>query len=175
MPAQPVDADSVIWPEHMVLKGHDIFIEFDQEHIKRLEAKRAAMYYWRQDAPQRESALGGLDLEIIFSEGEPSRVIARGNATTRYFQEARGTTSEMEWAQGTVIRLDLEGGTLKQARLENADARHYSAEMVRQGRVPMAVHPDSIQVGATRPVAPPRRSPPPAPEATRPPRPWTLP
>lgn len=166
-PAPTASPDSVAVPEQMVLKGREIQIRFEEEKISFLEAERAAMYYWRQDAPKRPSALGGLKLAVEFNGGEPSVVTAEGNATTRYFRDPEAVEAEMERAQGALIRLTLEDGALKRAFLTDADARHYSSEMVRRGLVPMAVHPDSIQIAATRPATRPAvgkaaRKPPPA-------------
>ncbi|MFO7768804.1 MAG: hypothetical protein R6W82_07595 [bacterium] len=148
-PTRPDTAGAAI-PERMRLDGREIIITLEDEKIRRLVATRAAMYYWREDAPDRESALGGIDMEVEFEEGEPSVVEAVGNATTRYFQDLESPTTGMGRAQGALIRLTLEDGALKMAYLEKSFAWQYSADMVAAGRVPMAVHPDSVQVGATR-------------------------
>ncbi len=137
-------------PERMRLEGRDITITLEEERIRRLVATRAAMYYWREDVPERESALGGIDLDVLFEQGEPRVVTATGNATTRYFQDLEAATTGMGRAQGAEIRLTLKDGVLEQAHLKKSFAWQYGADMVAAGRVPMAVHPDSVQVGASR-------------------------
>jgi hypothetical protein len=137
-------------PELMVLDGNDIRITLGDEELRRLEATRAAMYYWREDTPDRQSAMGGLDLQVEFEGGEPSVVTAIGNATTRFYQDVDVEDAGVQRALAALIRLTLEDGDLKNAHLEDGNAWQYSAEMVFAGRVPMAVHPDSIQVGAGR-------------------------
>jgi lipopolysaccharide export system protein LptA len=157
-------------PERMVLDGNDITITLDESELRRLEASRAAMYYWREDTPDRQSAMGGLDLQVEFEGGEPSIVTAIGNATTRFYQDVDVEDAGIQRALAALIRLTLEDGDLKVAHLEDGNAWQYSAEMVFAGRVPMAVHPDSIQVGAgrrpqgaERPTTGPPGAPPPPP------------
>lgn len=137
-------------PEHMVLKGSDILITLNEENIEHLEAVRAAMYYWREDVPYRQSAMGGNELDIKFENGEPSVVESRGNAVTRYFDNLDEEESGLQRALAALIRLTLEDGDLKLAFLENGNAAYYSADHVSLGLVPMAVHPDSVKVGARR-------------------------
>jgi lipopolysaccharide export system protein LptA len=155
-------------PEHMVLVGREIDLTIREEELRYLTAGRGAMYYWRQDHPDRSSAMGGLKLEILFEGGEPAVVTATGNATSRFFQSMVEPGSDMIRALGTLIRLTLMDGELKEAHLEKGSLTKYSAVLVETGRVPMAVHPDSVQVGAARPpagrraqeVKPPGRPPP---------------
>ncbi len=137
-------------PEHMVLKGYDIAITLVDESLEHLEATRAAMYYWREDVPERQSAMGGNELDVSFDGGEPSVVEARGNAVTRFFDSLDTEESGLQRAMAALIRLTLEDGELKLAYLENGNAWYYAASLVSQGLVPMAVHPDSIKVGARR-------------------------
>lgn len=137
-------------PERMVLKGRDITIILEEERLKHLAAIRAAMYYWREDVPDRQSAMGGNELDVTFEGGEPSVVESRGNAVTRYFDSLDTEESGLQRAMAALIRLTLEDGELKWAYLENGNAWYYDAVSVSQGLVPMAVHPDSIQVMAKR-------------------------
>ena len=153
-------------PELMALAGTDITITLEEEQLKGLKANRAAMYYWREDVPERQSAMGGIDLEVQFEEGEPRIVTAEGNATARFFQDADDEDSGVQRALAGLIRLTLRDGDLEVAHLENGTAKQYTMDMFMLGRVPMAVHPDSIQVGAgSRPTRqtgpPPPRQPPP--------------
>jgi hypothetical protein len=77
-------------------------------------------------------------------------VESRGNAVTRYFDSLDDEESGLQRALAALIRLTLEDGELKLAFLENGNAAYYSADYIRRGLVPMAVHPDSIKVGARR-------------------------
>lgn len=148
-------------PELMVLRGTDIAITLEEEDLRRLVATRAAMYYWREDAPDKQSAMGGIDLDVRFENGEPSVVTARGNATTRFFQDADDENAGIQRALAALIRLTLKDGELQVAHLENGTAKQYTMDMYRLGKVPMAVHPDSIRVGAgSRPERSRRRPPP---------------
>jgi hypothetical protein len=155
-------------PEHMVLVGREIDLTLQEEQLRHLTAGRGAMYYWRQDHPDRSSAMGGLEIDILFEGGEPSVVTARGNAISRFFQSMVEPESDMIRALGTLIRLTLVDGELKEAHLEKGGLTKYSAVLVAAGEVPMAVHPDSVLVGAARPpvgrgarrVIPPGRPPP---------------
>jgi len=140
-------------PEHMVLVGREIDLSIQEEELRYLTAGRGAMYYWRQDHPDRSSAMGGLILDILFEGGQPSVVTATGNATSRFFQSMVDPGSDMIRALGTLIRLTLMDGELKEAHLEKGSLTKYSAVLLEAGGVPMAVHPDSVQVGAARPPA----------------------
>jgi len=137
-------------PEYMVLKGSEILITLNEESMEHLEAVRAAMYYWREDVPYRQSAMGGNELDIGFENGDPTVVESRGNAVTRYFDNLDEEESGLQRAMAAMIKLTLEDGDLKLAFLENGNAAYYSADHVSRGLVPMAVHPDSIKVGARR-------------------------
>lgn len=140
-------------PEHMVLVGREIDLDLEAGELRHLTAQRASMYYWRQDHPDRSSAMGGLELDILFEGGEPSVVTAEGNAVTRFFRSMVDADSEMIRALGRLIRLTLVDGGLQEAWLEKGSATQYSARLVEAGQVPLAVHPDSVQVGAARPPA----------------------
>jgi hypothetical protein len=140
-------------PEHMVLVGSEIDLDLEARELRHLTAERASMYYWRQDHPDRSSAMGGLLLDIFFEGGEPSVVTAEGNAVTRFFRSMVDADSEMIRALGRTIRLTLRDGELQEAWLEKGSATQYSAKLVAAGQVPLAVHPDSVQVGAARPPA----------------------
>jgi len=135
-------------PEHMVLKGRDITITLVDESLEHLRASRAAMYYWRDDVPERQSAMGGNALEVTFDDGEPSIVESRGNAVTRYFDSLDTEESGLQRAMAALIRLTLHDGDLEKAYLENGNAWYYDAYSISRGLVPMAVHPDSIKIRA---------------------------
>ena len=135
-------------PEHMVLKGRDITITLVDESLEHLRASRAAMYYWRDDVPERQSAMGGNELEVTFDDGEPSIVESRGNAVTRYFDSLDTEESGLQRAMAALIRLTLHDGDLEKAYLENGNAWYYDAYSISRGLVPMAVHPDSIKIRA---------------------------
>lgn len=137
-------------PDHMRLVGRDINISLDGERLDVLTAERGAMYYWREDLPDRTSALGGMNLVVTFVGGEPEIVEARQNAVTRYFTDMEADEADMVRALASLIRFTLEDGTFKVANLENGSAVMYSSDMVHAGVVSMAVHPDSVRVGATR-------------------------
>ncbi len=152
-------------PELMTLVGSDIAITLEDEELRRLVATRAAMKYWREDTPDKKSAMGGIDLDIVFENGEPSVVTAKGNAATVFFQDVDDEDSAVQRSLAALIQLVLGEGNLELAHLENGTARQYTADMYLLGKVPMAVHPDSVQVGAgSRPergTKPPPRPPPP--------------
>lgn len=138
-------------PELMDLVGQDIRITLEEERLDELTATRAAMYYWREDLPERQSAMGGMELQITFLGGEPSVIEARENAVARYFESIeRKDDSRLVRAMAALIRLTVEDGEFKAASLENGIASLYSADMVNLGVVSMAVHPDSVRVGASR-------------------------
>ncbi|MFC1500107.1 hypothetical protein ACFL6T_03710 [Candidatus Zixiibacteriota bacterium] len=137
-------------PDHMRLIGRDIDISLEGERLDVLTAQRGAMYYWREDLPERTSALGGMELVITFISGEPENVEARQNAVTRYFTDLEAGDSDMVRMLASLIRFTLEDGAFKRANLENGNAVMYSADIVRSGVVSMAVHPDSVRVGAVR-------------------------
>lgn len=137
-------------PEHMRLVGKDIAVTLEEERLRYLSANRAAMYYWRKDLPGRQSAMGGMKLLVTFEGGEPVEIEARGNAVTRYFSSMEEEESSMVKALAALIRLNVEDGEFTTASLENGTAVLYSADVMRQGIVSMAVHPDSVQVGASR-------------------------
>jgi len=137
-------------PDHMRLVGRDIDISLEGERLDVLTAQRSAMYYWREDLPERTSALGGMELVITFIGGEPENVEARQNAVTRYFTDMEAVDSDMVRMLASLVRFTLEGGAFKRANLENGSAVMYSSDIVRSGVVSMAVHPDSVRVGAVR-------------------------
>jgi len=137
-------------PDHMRLVGTDITISLDAEQLDMLTAQRGAMYYWREDLPERASALGGMELDITFTGGEPEIVEARGNAVTRYFTDLEAAAPDMVRMMASLVRFTLENGAFSWAHLETGEAKMYSYELVMAGIVPMAVHPDSVRVGATR-------------------------
>ncbi len=134
--------------EMMTLVGSDITITLEDDELHQLVAARAAMKYWREDTPEKRSAMGGLDLDIVFENGEPSVVTAEGNAATVFFQDVDDDDAGVQRALSALIRLVLENGDLELAHLENGTAKQYTADMYLLGRVPLAVHPDSVQVGA---------------------------
>jgi hypothetical protein len=119
------------------------------------------MYYWREDLPDRASALGGMELEVIFVDGEPETVEARDNAVTRYFTDLDVSDPDLVRMMATLVRFTLEDGAFKWAHLETGEAKMYSYNLVMAGVVPMAVHPDSVRVGAARPPEGSRAAPPP--------------
>ena len=137
-------------PDYMRLVGRDIDISLDGERLDVLTTKRGAMYYWREDLPDRTSALGGMELVITFVGGEPEIVEARQNAVTRYFTDMEADEADMVRVLASLIRFTLKDGTFEMANMENGSAVMYSSDMVRAGVVSMAVHPDSVRVGATR-------------------------
>ncbi len=149
-------------PEMMTLLGSDITITLEDDELRRLVATRAAMKYWREDTQEKKSAMGGLDLGIVFENGEPSVVTAEGNAATVFFQDVDNEDAGVQRALAALIRLVLEGGDLELAHLENGAAKQYTADMYLLGRVPLAVHPDSVQVGAGRRPDQVSRPPPPS-------------
>jgi len=137
-------------PDHMRLVGSNITIALDSEQLDRLTAERGAMYYWRQDLPDRASALGGMELDITFIGGEPEIVEARGNAVTRYFTDLEAVAPDLVRMMASLVRFTLEDGAFSWAHLETGEAKMYSYNVVMAGIVPMAVHPDSVRVGAAR-------------------------
>ena len=133
----------------------------DSEQLDMLTAERGAMYYWREDLPERASALGGMELDITFIGGEPETVEARGNAVTVYFTDLDVAAPDLVRMMASLVRFTLEDGAFKWAHLETGEAKMYSYNMVMAGIVSMAVHPDSVRVGATRPGGGSRSAPPP--------------
>ncbi len=158
---QPDSTEVPAQPDHMRLVGRDITIALDSEQLDMLTAERGAMYYWREDLPDRASALGGMELDITFIGGEPETVEARGNAVTVYFTDLDVAAPDLVRMMASLVRFTLEDGAFKWAHLETGEAKMYSYNMVMAGIVSMAVHPDSVRVGATRPRGGSRSAPPP--------------
>jgi len=138
-------------PEHMHLRGREITITLVDELLDDLTAQRAAIYYWRDDLPERQNAMGGRELEVLFAGGEPASITATGNAVTRFYESMDPEGSDMVRAMAAVITLTVEDGEFKTAYADNGDLTWYSMDEVRAGAVPMAVHPDSVEVAAGRP------------------------
>jgi|GEM_PF-2177755 len=145
-------------PEHMHLRGREITITLEDELLNDLTARRAAIYYWRADLPERQNAMGGLELHVLFTGGEPSQITSTGNAVTRFFESMDPEGSDMVRAMATVITLTVEDGEFRTAHADNGDLHWFSRDEVLAGNVPLAVHPDSVEVSAGRPQ---RRPPPP--------------
>jgi hypothetical protein len=135
-------------PEHMHLRGRDITITLAEELLDELTAERAAIYYWREDLPERQNAMGGLELLVLFEGGEPASITSTGNAVTRFYESMDPAGSDLVRAMATVITLTVEDGEFRTANADNGDLHWFSRDEVLAGNVPMAVHPDSVEVTA---------------------------